>query len=1066
MKRCVAVVLAAGGVVGVSSLALAQTHTWVGGNGDRWSNPFNWTPQNVPQNAGDSALVGIGSSVLMDNSYSLGGLTIGFAADLRVQNSQALFYQGTTLTNDGLFIVNHNAGPFGTYLRFDNTTTLAGNGRITLNANAGDYNTAYLSPNGTSVTNGANHTIDGVGRIFGNWNNLGTMDSNVPGYSLDFTNGNIINSGTIRATNGAYQTLRSTINQTGSGQIVADNATTYLYTLNYSGGAINAVNGGTTQILSGQVPSFFNVATSGPLNISPGAALVLNSIADPHNGVITVNDSYGLNGTYIRFDQSGTMQGTCTIQLNANASDYNTAYLITNGTTVEFPSTYTVQGRGRLYGSWINSGTWQTTGVGNSLDLPCNVDNRNLIVARDGSYLTLRGPVTQSASGIVGGDASDIYFYTTSYNGGLFSAINGGKLYITNGATPYFSNAALNGPIVIPSGSALLLGTIGDPIYGSITVNETGGPYGTYVRFDQTGTLGGSGAILLNATQADLGSAYLTTNGATVTIPPSWTVQGNGRLYGSYINESLFQTGGAGNSLDFANLFTNNAEVRATNGAYLTPRAGLMQGPSGVFNVQNASTLYLYGTNYSGGTFNATGGSTIEVTGGSVPSLSGVTTNGPINIPSGAALVMSTTGEAHNGVITVNSNGGPYGTYMRFDQSGALAGTQTIILNGSPSDLGTAYLNANASTIAIPPTTTISGTGRFYGSFYNYSTISTIGGGALDFANFFNNQGEVRASFSSYITMPAGFAQFGAGRVTLSNLSNLYLYGTSYTGGRIEADASSSTNVAGGSVPTLTGIRLDTRLSIPTGSAIVFNGDFTQNGVTVINSTEGPYNTYARFDGTTRVDGAANFVLTPYAGDWSVSYLNANGGVATFGPQTSITGTGRFYGSIATEGAFAPRYNSNPIGFVYSYNSFTLKPTATYQVDVGASGVNDLIQGVSTPITLGGSLVINVLPGPTPPPGAQYIVAAGSPVIGTFASVSGPALPNNRRWEMQYTGTQAILFVGCGGDFNRDGFIDFSDFDDFVYAFEAGEARSDFNEDGFLDFTDFDAFIAAFEEGC
>jgi hypothetical protein len=56
--------------------------------------------------------------------------------------------------------------------------------------------------------------------------------------------------------------------------------------------------------------------------------------------------------------------------------------------------------------------------------------------------------------------------------------------------------------------------------------------------------------------------------------------------------------------------------------------------------------------------------------------------------------------------------------------------------------------------------------------------------------------------------------------------------------------------------------------------------------------------------------------------------------------------------------------------------------------------------------------------------------------------------------------------IDCPADFNRDGFVDFFDFDDFVLAFEAGDPAADFNIDGFIDFFDFDDFVLAFETGC
>ncbi len=75
---------------------------------------------------------------------------------------------------------------------------------------------------------------------------------------------------------------------------------------------------------------------------------------------------------------------------------------------------------------------------------------------------------------------------------------------------------------------------------------------------------------------------------------------------------------------------------------------------------------------------------------------------------------------------------------------------------------------------------------------------------------------------------------------------------------------------------------------------------------------------------------------------------------------------------------------------------------------------------------------------------AAYSIAGGSSGYGVFVA----ALPF------------------CAADFNKDGFLDFSDFDDFVTTFEAGSAAGDFNGDGFLDFTDFDDFVNAFETGC
>jgi hypothetical protein len=60
----------------------------------------------------------------------------------------------------------------------------------------------------------------------------------------------------------------------------------------------------------------------------------------------------------------------------------------------------------------------------------------------------------------------------------------------------------------------------------------------------------------------------------------------------------------------------------------------------------------------------------------------------------------------------------------------------------------------------------------------------------------------------------------------------------------------------------------------------------------------------------------------------------------------------------------------------------------------------------------------------------------------------------------------ALLTVNTPADFNGDGFLTFEDFDDYVAAFEAGDAGADFNQDGFLTFEDFDSYVLTFESGC
>jgi len=156
----------------------------------------------------------------------------------------------------------------------------------------------------------------------------------------------------------------------------------------------------------------------------------------------------------------------------------------------------------------------------------------------------------------------------------------------------------------------------------------------------------------------------------------------------------------------------------------------------------------------------------------------------------------------------------------------------------------------------------------------------------------------------------------------------------------------------------------------------------------------------------------------------------------------------------------------------------TIGAAGTLEIDIkgppptaGNSGLLTLTNSAASTLALGGTLKVNFINGYTPACGTAWTVinsqlaAAGTPITGAFASVVTPNFAGNAG-QASYAGKTTTFVLSSPGDFNGDGFLTFEDFDEFVGAFEGGEARADFTNDGFLTFEDFDAFVAAFEGGC
>ncbi|MDX2118856.1 MAG: S8 family serine peptidase [Planctomycetota bacterium] len=129
----------------------------------------------------------------------------------------------------------------------------------------------------------------------------------------------------------------------------------------------------------------------------------------------------------------------------------------------------------------------------------------------------------------------------------------------------------------------------------------------------------------------------------------------------------------------------------------------------------------------------------------------------------------------------------------------------------------------------------------------------------------------------------------------------------------------------------------------------------------------------------------------------------------------------------------------------------SLMPNGGYAMASGTSFSAALVSGTA-------ALARSAFPSETPAETRARLLSRGPSVDGVNPGYHG---------QLGHDRVAPLAVVqSCLADFNNDTFLDFSDFDAFVAAFEGGLATADVNFDGFLDFTDFDTFVVAFEAGC
>lgn len=450
------------------------------------------------------------------------------------------------LINNGQVTVNPTTGGAGTILQVLTTQALTGPGEVVLNASS-NLDTAILTYNGGGevLTHGAAHTIRGTGKIHVSLVNEGLVHADRDGKILQLVSVAKTNNATMKATGGGILSVSGIgIGQAPGAQLLADGGLLSFSGCTITGGHINAVGGGSSQIVGGS--RFNGVTITGPLAVVNGHTLQIDG-GCVNNGTVTVNPSAGGSGTAMQALSSQLLSGSGEVILNASAN-LDTAYLTYAGgaEVLTQAAGHTVRGTGNIYVSVLNRGLIEADRAGKALQLlGVAKSNEATIKSSGGGILAVTNVgVTQTAGAQILADGGIARYSGATISGGSVNSTNGGVSEVTGGSR--FNAVTISGPFETSNGTTMQVadGLVNN---GAITVNSSAGGSGTLMQFLNSQTLSGTGAVYLNAS-SNFDTSYLTYNGGgeVLTNDVDHTIGGKGRLYVRTQNNGVLSPGSPG----------------------------------------------------------------------------------------------------------------------------------------------------------------------------------------------------------------------------------------------------------------------------------------------------------------------------------------------------------------------------------------------------------------------------------------------------------------------------------------------------------------------------------------
>ncbi len=676
-------------------------------------------------------------------SFNSGTLNTSSSNTLNLNAGSVISGTGT-FSNGGTLKLNIDLVP-PSGLIFSNTGTIDGNGNLTLNIDFTFSGTikggGFLLLNENATWNGgilARQTVTSAGKTLtlatsssknldANLTNNGTFDwqngsisfSNLPVFTNNgtwiisgnnstfvwFSNGNIVNTGTI--------------NKTSTGTTTFNGITTF-----DNSGTIN-FNAGTVQLNTGIYNNTGNLLfNSGTLNTGPSVTINHNS-----GSVISGNGAFNNAGTFklnidqvfpatLVFNNTGTIDGDGNLTVN---NDFTFSGVLKGSGIFQPNENVTWNGGNLARITSINSGKTLTLATSATKNLDANLTINGTLDWQNGSIAFSNLPlITNNGLWIISGNSSTVVWFTNGniLNTGTITKSSSGTTTF-NGITTFDNSGTINfnaGTVQLNAG---IYNNTGNLLFNSGTLNT--GPSVT-INHNSGSVISGNGAFnnagtfKLNIAQI-FPSTLLFNNTGTIDGDGNLTVNNDftfsGTLKGSGIfqpNENVIWNGGtfarvtsinSGKTLTLATSATKNLDANLTNNGTLDWQNGPIAF-SNLPDITNNGTWIISGNNstttwFSNGNIVNTG--TITKTSTGTTSFNAlVSFNHQANavISGVGAYVMNPTTFSNNGIIRPGTSPGilifnnqqplSAGSTLEialFDNSGAGTGHSQLQRNGN-----------------------------------------------------------------------------------------------------------------------------------------------------------------------------------------------------------------------------------------------------------------------------------------------------------------------------------------------------------------------------------------------